>query len=330
MRRVLYAVAVLSVLGLLAGGGALWAWQRYTASGPLADTRNLVIPRGGLAVVAPALRQAGVIADERDFRVAAELTRGQGPLHAAELAFPAGASLRDVLMVLRTGHPVQHHLTIPEGLTAAQIAELLDHAEALTGDPVVPQEGELLPETYDYEYGTARAALAARAHAAMRRALEEAWVARTPGLPLASSFEALVLASIVERETAKPEERPLVAAVFLNRLRLGMPLQSDPTVVYAASGGFGRLDRPISRADLDRDDPYNTYRVRGLPPGPICTPGLAAIKAVTRPATTDALYFVADGTGGHVFARTLAEHEQNVERYRALSAEAAHQEPSRP
>jgi UPF0755 protein len=330
MRRVLYAVLVLVVLALLAGGGFLWADYRYNQPGPLADARNVVIPHGGLDTVAPVLAKAGVIDSERDFRIAAELTRGEGPIHAAELAFPAGASLHQVLAVLRTGKPVQHHLTIPEGLTAAQIAEILDHAEALTGDPVVPQEGEMLPQTYSYEFGTTREAILTRAHAAMRRTVQEEWANRAPNLPLASPHDLLVLASIVERETGKPEERPMVAAVFENRLRLGMPLQSDPTVAYGASGGLGKLDRAITRADLERADPYNTYRIPGLPPGPICSPGMAAIKAVAQPAPSDALYFVADGTGGHAFARTLAEHEVNVAHYRSLSAEAAHPEMSRP
>ncbi len=321
MRGLGIAAFVLLVLVLSAGGAFLWAEHLYTADGPLPETRAVVVPHGGLDTLAPALRQAGVIADERAFRIAAEVTRRAGPLHAAEFEFPAHASLEAVLAVLRTGRPVEHRLTIPEGLTAAQIAELLEHANALTGEPVVPPEGAMLPETYAYEYGTARTAIVARAEAAMQRVLAEAWGARAPGLPLARPQDALILASIVERETGKPEERPMVAAVFLNRLRLGMPLQSDPTVAYGASGGMGRLDRPLSRADLERDDPYNTYRLRGLPAGPICTPGLASIRAVLQPAQTDALYFVADGTGGHAFARTLAEHEQNVARYRSLGAE---------
>ena len=177
----------------------------------------------------------------------------------------------------------------------------------------------MLPQTYAYEYGTSRQSILDRARAAMDRTLREAWASRAPGTTLASREQALILASIVERETARPGERPHVAAVFLNRLRLGMKLQSDPTVVYAASGGTGVLDRPISRADLERDDPHNTYRIRGLPPGPICAPGLASIQAVLQPAPSDDLYFVADGSGGHVFSRSLDEHARNVARWRALS-----------
>jgi UPF0755 protein len=213
---------------------------------------------------------------------------------------------------------VQHRLTIPEGLTSAEIAALVAAADALAGDPPVPPEGAILPQTYDYERGTTREVLLARAHAALVRALDRAWSERDPALPFSSPEQALTLASIVEKETAQPEERPRVAAVFLNRLRLGMKLQSDPTVVYGASGGMGALDRKLSRADLERDDTYNTYRNAGLPPGPICNPGIASILAVTRPARTNDLYFVADGSGGHAFAATLPEHLRNVARYRAL------------
>ncbi len=178
----------------------------------------------------------------------------------------------------------------------------------------------MLPETYIYEYGASRESLLDRAHVALERALREEWAARAPDLPLASAQEALILASIVERETARTDERPHIAAVFLNRLRLGMKLQSDPTVIYGASGGTGSLDRPLSRADLDRDDPFNTYRIRGLPPSPICNPGLASLHAVLEPALSDDLYFVADGSGGHAFSRTLEEHGRNVARWRAVGA----------
>ena len=225
--------------------------------------------------------------------------------------------------ILRTAKPVEHHLTIPEGLTAAQIALLLDHAEATQGDTPVPPEGAVLPQTYAYEFGTTRAALVARATAAMDRALGQAWASRAPDLPLASAHDMLTLASIVERETAKSDERPHVAAVFLNRLRLGMKLQADPTAAYAASGGSGALNHTLTRADLDASNPYNTYQVAGLPPGPIDSPGVAAIQAVAHPANTDDLYFVADGTGGHVFARSVEDHNRNVAKWRALNAAPA-------
>lgn len=334
-RRLRGAVlALLLLLGLLAvaGAGALFADRAYRAPGPLAEPVQIVIPRGGTERIAALLAERGVVRDPRAFGIAAWLTRARGPLRAAEFAFPAQASIADVLRILREARPVQRRLTIAEGLTAHQIRALLDAAEGLTGETPRFAEGDLLPETYAFEWGESRAAITRRAAAAMERALAEAWANRAPGLPLTTAREALILASIVERETGQPEERALVAGVFANRLRRGMPLQSDPTVAYAATGG-APMDRPISRADLDRDHPYNTYRVRGLPPGPIASPGRAAILATTRPEPTDYLYFVADGTGGHAFGRTLEEHNRNVARWRAIERGAtgpAARSPSAP
>jgi UPF0755 protein len=287
--------------------------------GPLAESRDVVVPRGSVAQVAGALQQAGVIANPIVFQAAVWTSAERGQLHAAELSFPAHASLRQVLTVLRTAKPVEHRLTIPEGLTAKQITALLNSTPAATGHVEVREEATLLPETYAYEYGTSRQALLSRARRALDRDLDQAWADRAPGLPLSTPYQALILASIVERETAVPEERPQIAAVYLNRLRRGMRLQADPTVAYAESDGAGSLDRPLSRADLDDPDPYNTYRHGGLPPGPICAPGLASIQAVLHPADSDALYFVADGNGTHAFARTAAEHDRNVAKWRALN-----------
>ena len=294
-----------------------YARHLYDEPGPLTAPRDVVVPHGNVEEIGATLQRAGVIFSPRTFSLAAHLTMG-GPLHAGEFAFPAFASLHQVLAILRTGRPVEHHVTIPEGLSAAQIALLLDRTDPLAGDDVLPAEGAALPQTYAYEHGTTREALLARADAAMARDLAQAWEDRAPDLPLASPRDALILASIVERETARPEERAQIAAVYLNRLRAGMRLQADPTVAYAASGGLGTLDRPLSRADLDLDNPYNTYRFPGLPPGPICSPGLASLHAVTRPAQTDFLYFVADGSGGHVFSRDLEQHARNVAHLRGL------------
>ncbi|MGI3776470.1 MAG: endolytic transglycosylase MltG [Janthinobacterium lividum] len=311
-------LASLALLLLLSAGAATaLALRAYDAPGPLPEPRDVAVPHATTEALAQALAAQGVVASAPALRLAAVLTARQGPLHAAELAFPAHASLRDVLAVLRTARPVEHRLTIPEGLTAAQIAGLLAAEDALDGPDPIPAEGAALPQTYSFERGTLRDAVLARAQAAMTRALDDAWSSRAPGLPLADPRQALTLASIVERETARPEERPLVAAVFLNRLKRGMKLQADPTVAYGASGGLGALDHRLSRADLDHDDPYNTYRNAGLPPGPICSPGAAALAAATHPADSNALYFVADGHGGHAFARTLEEHDRNVARWRA-------------
>ncbi len=317
MRTRLLILIFLLVLLLAGGIGASAAWRAYTRPGPLTETVQIVIPRGGTERIAATLYDRGVIRDARTFAAAAWLTRDAGPLRAAEFAFPPAAPLSEVLRILRDGRPVQRRLTIAEGLTAHQIRALLERTEGLTGDMPAFDEGALLPETYAFEWGEARAAIIRRADAALDRALSEAWADRAPDLPLATPRDALILASIVERETGSPEERARVAGVFVNRLRRGMPLQSDPTVAYAATAG-APMDRPISRADLDRDHPFNTYRIRSLPPGPIASPGRAAIIATLRPEANDFLYFVADGTGGHAFARTLDEHNRNVARWREI------------
>ncbi len=286
--------------------------------GPLADARAIVVPRGGTVQLADSLASDGVIARPLLFRAAVWLTERDGILHAAEFAFPAHVSIRQVLAILRTGRPVEHHLTIAEGLTAQQILGVVRRTDAMTGEVRTMDEGSVLPQTYQYEYGADRAALVGRAKIAMDKALAAAWAARAPGLPLASPRDALILASIIERETAKPEERPHVAAVYLNRLRRGMRLQADPTVVYLASNGAGVLDHHLTKSELMRDDPFNTYRSVGLPPAPICSPGLDSIQAALHPADSDDLYFVADGSGGHTFSHGYEAHEAAVARRRAM------------
>jgi len=325
-RRALVRFAVLTraspallLAGVVTLGSGLAARHLFTIPGPLPAASNIVVPRGSAGRIAQTLQDRDVIGSALALRVAMLATVRGGPLHAAELAFPAHASLREVLAILRTAHPVEHHLTIPEGLTARQISTLLDRADALTGTVTLSDEGAVLPDTYSYEHGTARTVVLARAEAAAGKALGVAWSERDPGLPLASPRDALTLASIVERETAKPDERAHIAAVFLNRLRAGMRLQADSTVVYAASGGVGTLDHALTHSELEQDGPYNTYRNHDLPPGPICAPGIASLQAVLHPAVSDDIYFVADGTGGHVFAATLAQHETNVKRWRSLA-----------
>lgn len=306
----------LLLLIALVGGAAGFAWHFWQRPGPLAAATAIVVPRGGTDAIAAALHRAGAIDDTRLFAAATLLTRGQGPLRAGEFILPAQASLAGVLDTLRQARPVQRLLTIPEGFSARQIAALLDRTEGLTGDTPALAEGALLPETYAYTWGDTRAALVRRAEAAMATALAETWAQRDPNAPVANPREALVLASIIERETARPEERARIAGVFANRLRRGMPLQSDPTVIYAVAAG-APFERALTRADLDREHPFNTYRARGLPPGPIAAPGRAALLAAVRPEPTEALYFVADGAGGHAFATTLEEHNRNVARWRA-------------
>ncbi len=305
-----------SCVGVLALGAfaVLGARHVYRTPGPLTRATIVVIPHGGLDSIAETLTRAGVIRTPLFFKAAALSTGAAGALRAGELNFPAAASLATVLDTLRFGRPIQHFVTIPEGLTAAQISTILAHADGLTGDLTVPPEGSILPDTYAYTRGTLSTAIVTRAQRAMDRTLAADWASRSAGLPLHNQHEALILASIVEREAKLPPERAMIARVFLNRLAAHMRLQADPTALYGATGGTFVLDRPLAHDDLARNDPYNTYMADGLPAGPICSPGAAALAAVTHPAAGDALYFVADGTGGHVFATSLATHNENVSR----------------
>lgn len=317
---------------LLAGLGAGLLRFLATRPGPLPATSDIVVPHGGSGDIARRLQAAHVLADGAVprllFVALAHLADRGARLHAAEFAFPAHVSIADALRILRHARPVQHLLTIPEGLTAAQIAELVSRAPILQGGFDLPHEGTLLPETYAFERGATRAALIERMQAAMQHTLVTVWAGRDPSVPLSDPGQLLILASIVERETGLPTERSLVAEVFENRLRNGMKLQSDPTVAYGASGGLGALPRPLTRSDLVQPSPYNTYVIPGLPPGPICAPGLASLNAVAHPAQGALLYFVANGTGGHSFASTLPAHLANVAQFRALEASHPGQTPT--
>jgi len=318
MRRFLTALFALLILaGLAVGGVFLWAQSVYQSPGPLAEAKTLVIEKGtGLAAIAERLQAEGVIADARIFIAAARLR--ELSVKAGEYAFPPAISMAAALDLLGRGETVVRRLTVAEGLTTAQVLALVREAEGLTGEITLsPAEGELLPETYHYAWGDSRDSVVERMRKAMRQALDEAWAARPEGYPL-SKQQVLTLASIVEKETALPAERPLVASVFLNRLEAGMKLQSDPTVIYGLVNGQGPLDRPLTRDDLAKPTPYNTYAIPGLPPGPICNVGKAALAATINPPATKHLYFVADGNGGHAFASTLSEHNRNVARWRQI------------
>jgi UPF0755 protein len=267
--------------------------------------------------VAEVLSRDGAITYPLAFRLAAWFTRSQGPIHAGEFYMPAHVSLAVILAILRDGVPVQHQVTIPEGLTGAQIAAILNAAPDATGHVAPPPEGDILPQTYDYTLGTSRQAILARAEEALQNSLSTAWAKRDPSIPLQSAQQALTLASIVQQESPIAAELPKIAAVYENRLTLGMKLQADPTVIYAASRGKDSGGTSITRTDLANPSPYNTYVQAGLPPGPICAPGIAAIEAVLHPAATKALYFVATGSGGHVFADNFKQQLQNIDLYRA-------------
>ncbi len=310
----------LSALLVAAGLLAFYGIDRFERSGPLSADTVVYIPHGsGLEAIARQLEQAGVIEDPLVFRLGAHALRATRALRAGEYLFPAALSTRDAIELLRSGHTVVRRLTLAEGLTSFEIATLIERAEALEGTVgAAPAEGSLLPETYHYARGDSRADLVARMGRALDEAVGELWPGRAPGLPIATPEEAVILASIVEKETGKPSERPLVASVFVNRLKKGMRLQSDPTVAYGLSGGQGPLGRALSRKDLQTPSPYNPYLIDGLPPGPIANPGRAALEAVLNPAQTGYLYFVADGSGGHAFAKTLAEHNRNVAKWRRI------------
>ena len=313
------------LLGLVIAGvvGAKWWDRQILKPGPLPGSRAMLLPRGaGLNDIAERLEEARIIRDGRLFQLAA-WTLGQGrSLKAGEYAIPAHVSLRDLVQILASGRVVVRKVTIPEGLTVRQTLAALAEAEGMEGTVAAEaiKEGELLPATYNYVWGDERGRMVVRMRAAMTETLERLWRERRPGLPLATPAEAVTLASIVEKETGRADERARIAGVFFNRLKAGMKLQSDPTVIYAVAEGRD-LGRALTRADLRQPHPYNTYVIEGLPPGPIANPGRAALEAVMNPAVTDALYFVADGSGGHAFARTLDEHNRNVARWRRLMRE---------
>ena len=324
MRRLVRIFILLILLALVgtAGGGILF-YKQWHGRGPLTVDATVVIENGTSTTgIGRQLEEAGVVEDYRLFALGVHLFSGGRPLRAGEYKFGAGMSEEQVMRMMLSGATVARRITVPEGYTTAQILRLVSAAEGLVGElpPDLPGEGHLLPETYFYTRGETRFTMINRMSEAMQQALQKLWDQRAADLPYDSIEKALALASIVEKETSSPTERAHIAGVFVNRLRKGMPLQSDPTVIYAVTNGSGPLGRPISSADLQVKSPYNSYLYKGLPPGPICNPGLAAIQAVLHPLATKDLYFVADGTGGHAFASTLAEHNKNVAAWRKIEA----------
>ena len=315
------AIFTLLLAIILVGGGAFWIGKsRYIAPGPLAADTTMVIPgEYGLMDIADLLAAKGIINDKWVFVAAAVGTRSSGKLKAGEYAFVAHASSRDVLDTIVSGKVIEYNITIPEGLTSDQIVERLTESDVLSGSVrQVPREGSLLPETYKVTRGTSREDILRRMARSQQAVLQEVWQKRDPSIPLKSPEELVILASIVEKETGMPDERPRVAAVFINRLDKKMRLQSDPTIIYGLVRGKGRLERPITRSDITTPTPFNTYAIPGLPPGPIGNPGRASLEATANPAKTKDIYFVADGTGGHVFAETLDQHNRNVSRWRQI------------
>ncbi len=311
-------------------GGFLYGYTVWSGLGPLKETRNIVIEKGtGVSGIAASLSEAGIIGNVLVFKIAARISGDQGSLKAGEYEFIPSISMRAVLDKLAQGDVVQRRVTVPEGRTSWQIVQIINAAEGMTGIiNDIPEEGTLLPETYSFTRDADRNTMVADMKKAMKAAIAELWPGRDAGLPFDTIDQALTLASIVEKETGVASERPHIAGVFINRLKRGMPLQSDPTVIYAMTKGVvkdegrGPLGRRLLRKDLDETESlYNTYKYPGLPPGPIANPGRAAIEAVLHPEQSNDLYFVADGKGGHVFAATLAEHERNVTEWRKIRRE---------
>jgi UPF0755 protein len=313
-------VTLVLLVAVTAGAGGL-AWLVATADGPLAQDKVVNIPPGSTSQqIADVLEREGVVDSGALTMLGISGVRRIFDIEpkAGEYAFTAGASLLEVLRQIKRGKLVTYKVTIPEGFTSWQVVERLKATEELAGeitDP--PVEGELLPDTYVFSRGRTRQSIIDQMRAAQKRLLGRLWQDRKQDLPFSTPQEAIILASIVEKETGQAEERAQVAGVFINRLRRGMRLQSDPTIIYGITRGQGKLDRPIYRSDIREKTDYNTYQIDGLPPTPIANPGRAAIEAVLNPMDTDYIYFVADGTGGHAFAVTLDEHNANVRKWRA-------------
>ena len=309
------------ILLLIAIAGAFgMAKYLYDTEGPLPHSEIIVIPKGeGVSAIANRLERKNIIIDKRLFKAAVIYFGVQNRLKAGEYEIPKQASMRQVLDHLLEGKSILHGVSFPEGLTSLQLVERLKAHPTLTGEILeMPEEGSLLPDTYKFTRGTNRQELINRMRTAQQTFLDNIWDQRAPDLPIKTRQEALILASIVEKETGIAGERSHIAGVFVNRLNKGMRLQSDPTIIYGLVGGVGKLGRGIRRSELDRHTPYNTYKIDGLPPTPIANPGRAAIEAVLKPKQTQDLYFVANGTGGHSFAPTLKEHEKNVRKWRQI------------
>ena len=308
-------IAALALIALIAAG--LWLRGWYGA-GPLEKQTAFVVPDGStLTSVAAKLENEHAIASAAAFLTRAKILGGSDPIKAGEFLLPAHASNATILDTLQSGKALRRLVAVPEGMPSIMVWDRLMAQPLLTGSIPVPDEGTLLPDSYDFERGEARAKVVSRMEAAMRKVLAAAWAKRAPNLVVKTPQEALTLASIVEKETGKPSERRMVAGLYSNRLRTGMLLQADPTIIYPITRGKP-LGRRIRQSEIAAINDYNTYSMVGLPRGPITNPGKASIEAVLNPAQTEALYMVADGTGGHVFASTLADHNANVAKWFAL------------
>lgn len=319
----LNGLMTLVVLAVLVAGAALYfGKQAFDAPGPLKEERTVLIPKGrGLQTISGLLAREGVIENPLIFTSAVHIYKNARSLKAGEFLFKPGMSAHQVMKTLVEGRSILHSFTIPEGYSSKQIVDKLNADSVLAGAPIVvlPGEGTLLPETYKFTRGMTRANLLKDMVTAQNKALKAIWEKRAGDLPLANPQELVILASIVEKETGRADERPLVASVFVNRLRKGMKLQSDPTILYGLyKGDAWTRSRTIFKSEMRKENPYSTYQIPALPPGPIANPGRAAMEAVANPPTTEHLFFVADGTGGHIFAKSLEDHQRNVKRWRQI------------
>jgi UPF0755 protein len=320
-----FVMSMITLLTVASVAIVYYAFHEYRAPGPLeADTTFLVRSGAGINEVGNSLERRNIISQARVFNAVSLFLFGDKGVRQGEYEIKAGASMLDIMELLRSGKSIQYAVTLPEGLTVKQIFRKLSSDPVLEGSlPVdLPPEGSLRPETYKFTRGYKRADIVQQMEVAQSKLLEEVWAKRDKDLPIATKEEMMILASIVEKETGRADERPQVASVFINRLRKGMRLQSDPTIIYGIYGGDGKpADKPITQSDKTKETPYNTYVIKGLPPTPIANPGRAALEAVANPSHTNYLYFVADGSGGHAFAATLEEHNENVKRWRKIEAE---------
>ncbi len=312
----------------IAAGAVLWYGKTsFETSGPLTSNATVnVKPHSGLGEIASLLERNGLISDANVFRMGVRAYGNESALKAGEYEVKAGATMHEIMDLLKSGKSVLYSLTVPEGVTVEQVFQRIAANEILTGEmpATMPAEGAMVADTQRFARGTSRQEVIDKMTADQKRLVESIWERRIDGLPIKDINEFVTLASIVEKETGRGDERSRVAAVFINRLNKGMRLQSDPTIIYGIYGGKGKpADKPITRSDIDTPTPYNTYTIDGLPPTPIANPGRAALEAVANPSRTDDLYFVADGTGGHVFAKSLEEHNRNVARWRAFEKKQA-------
>lgn len=319
--RVIGWLFLLLLVGAVTIGAAgFYAYRQYSLAGPLAENKIVMIGKGlGTPEIAALLQDQGIIRDAGIFSVMAYVKGTRTSLKPGEYEFGKEDSMRDVMTRIANGKSITYKLSVPEGWTTEMALERIRSNEVLTGDiSKEPPEGAILPDTYLFKRGDTRQGLVDGMVAAQEKLLDDLWTERTPALNLKTKQEAVTLASIVEKETAKAEERPVIASVFLNRLEQSMRLQSDPTIIYGIAGGKGKLGRALTRSDIRTPTPYNTYIIKGLPPGPIANPGRAALEAASNPARTREIFFVADGSGGHTFSETLDQHQRAVTRLRQV------------